>query len=44
MLEPGVPRVEGGGRRHQRPLEALEADQNLRLPKELLILNRLQLH
>ncbi len=38
--------MEGGGRRHQRPLEALEADRNLRLPKESLILNGLpvQLH
>jgi hypothetical protein len=32
-----------GGRRPQRPVEALEADRNLRLPKELLILNGLQL-
>jgi hypothetical protein len=48
-----VPRVDsdsegraGRGRHHdQRPVEALEADRNLRfkLPKELLILNGLQL-
>ncbi len=31
------------GRRHQRPVQALEANRNLRLPKELLILNGLLL-
>ncbi len=39
MLEPGVPRVKGGGRRHQRPVEALEAaaDRNLRLRSVVLL-------